>query len=161
MRRVFGITMWYYSPCDWYSRNAVLLWIKERWGETAGFRAAGHGTISYLFCLGPRRSGIFPAITPFRVLELRSITVLPAWCVVKSLCRSVWNYFERWHERQHKIILMDWIFFFSFFLDSNGQTLSANQKMAINRLSHNLSLTECFEMIWFKQLVFLKNYLVY
>lgn len=50
---------------------------------------------------------------------------------------------------------------FFLFFDSNGQTLSANQKMAINRLSQDLSLTECFEMNWFKQQVFFKIYLVY
>lgn len=44
--------------------------------------------------------------------------------------------------------------FFLFFWQQLPDILSANQKMAIHRLSQNLSLTECFEINWFKQLVF-------
>lgn len=147
--------------------NDVLLWSKEKWGETAGFRAAGHGTINYLSCLGPRRSGIFPAITPFRQhLCAGAETHHCATCLMcgKVLVQQVnlcvklcW----RQHVRQHKMILMNWIFFSFFFCDSNGQTFYQIKKMAFNRLSQNLSLTECFEMNWFKQLVFFFLYLVY
>lgn len=36
-------------------------------------------------------------------------------------------------------------FLFFFFCDSNGQTFYQIKKMAFNRLSQNLSLTECSE----------------
>lgn len=146
----------------------VLLWIKERWGETAGFRAAGHGTIHYLSCLYPRMSGIFPAIIPFRQHPCwsweASLFYLPdVWqspCAVssdqckimlKTACEAAQNY------------LNELDFFSLFYFDSNVQTFyQLIKKMEVNRLSQNLNLTECFEINWFKQLVFFFFlYLVY
>lgn len=140
--------------------NDDLLWIKEKWGETAGFRAAGRGTINYLSCLGPRRPGIFPAITPFR--QHLCVGVKKHHCATCLMCGEVLVQQVQitvklcWiqHARQHKITLMNWIFFLFFLWQQWPDILSANQKMAFSTLSQNLSLTECYEINWFKQLVF-------